>query len=268
MTKLGIDISSYQDSSVSYLKTKKKQGAQFLLVKLTENTNYLNPKAGAQIANGFKVFNTVGVYHFFHGRGTAEAQYFLAWVKKMGLDKSTVLAIDVEYNGLPTYTTTQVNIFLRYLIARGYKHVITYGSGSWFNVGRINHSALTADRAIWVAAYQTDRPGVVDADAWQFTDNFHGVDASYDFTGKLSGTKTKAKPTKAAYWSDSGLFEVTAKVIYAYTSTDFKTKRRVHLAKGSTFYGDAVKYGSVYRIKTKVGYFTANKKMVSLKHKK
>ncbi|HIW71063.1 MAG TPA: autolysin [Candidatus Levilactobacillus faecigallinarum] len=266
MSKIVIDVSGYQDSALSFFKTKKSQGAKSAIVKLTEETTYLNPKAGAQITNAYKTFDSVGAYHYFHGRGTAEAAYFLGWVKKMGLDKSTVLAIDVEDPGLPWATTSQVNVFLKYLISHGYKNVITYGPGSWFTSGRINRSQLV-DKHIWVAAYGVNQPGVANANSWQFSSAWHGIDASYDFDGSLSGTKTKAKPKKASYWSDSGLFEVTAKVIYAYKGTDFKVKRRVHFKKGTTFYGDAVKYGSVYRIKTKMGYFTANKSMVKLVRK-
>ena len=39
----GVDVASYQPSVVSYT------GAKFAVVKLTEGTNYLNPKAGQQI---------------------------------------------------------------------------------------------------------------------------------------------------------------------------------------------------------------------------
>lgn len=265
MTKLGIDISSFQDSSLSYLKTKKKQGAKFAIVKLTEDTNYLNSKAAAQISNGLKVFDSVGVYHFFHGRGTAEAAYFLAWVKHFGLDKSTVLAIDVEYQGLPSNATPQINVFLNYLRSRGYKNVITYGSRSWFTSSRIHRPSLT-DKAVWVAAYGTDRPGINSADAWQFTDAWHGVDASYDFTGKLSGSKTSSKPKKPSYWSDNGLYEViTSQVnVYGKVALDKADKRRMRLTKGSTIYGKAVKYKNIYRIKTDSGFITANKSMVKL----
>jgi len=265
MTKLGIDISSFQDSSLSYLKTKKKQGAKFAVVKLTEGLKYLNSKASEQVRNGLKVFDSVSVYHFFHGQGAAEAAYFLAWVKNLGLDKSTVLAIDVEYQGLPSDATRQINVFLNYLRARGYKHVITYGSLSWFTSGRIRRLGLT-DKAVWVAAYGTDRPGVSNADAWQFTDNWHGVDASYDFTGKLSGSKTTPKPKKPSYWSGNGLYEViTSQVnVYGKVALDKADKRRMRLTKGSTIYGKAVKYKSIYRIKTDSGFITANKGMVKL----
>lgn len=269
MTKKIVDLSSYQADSLAYMKQLKGWGADGIMVKLTEGTGYLSPKAGNQIANGFKVFDTVGVYHFFHGRGTAEAAYFLAWVKKMGLDKSTVLAIDVEAPGLTWATTGQVNVFLKYLISHGYKNVITYGSGSWFTSGRINRSKLV-DKAIWVAAYNNYGPGVSNANAWQNTDNWngHGVDCSRDFDGKLSGTNTAAKKIakKATYWSENGLYEViTDRVnVYGKPALDKANKRRIHFSKGSTIYGKAVKYGKIYRIKTDVGYISANKDYVKL----
>lgn len=266
MSKIVIDVSGYQDSSLSFFKTKKKQGASSAIVKLTEGTSYLNPKAGAQVANAYKTFGSVGAYHFFHGNGTAEAKYFLAWVKKFGLDKSTVLAIDVEATDLPWSTTSSVNTFLKYLIDHGYKNVVTYGSGSWFTSGRINRSKLV-DKHIWVAAYGTTQPGVANANAWQYTDNFHGVDASYDFDGTLSGTKSKpaAKAKKATYWSDNGLYEVLSKRVNVYGTLKFEAahKRRAYYTKGSRVYGKAVKYGKVYRIMTSTGnYITANKAMV------
>lgn len=269
MSKIVIDVSGYQASSLSFFKTKKKQGASSAIVKLTEGTSYLNPKAGAQVANSLKVFGTVGVYHFFHGNGAAEAKYFLAWARKFGLDKSTLLAIDVEASDLPWSTTSSVNVFLKYLISHGYKNVVTYGSGSWFTSGRINRAKLV-DKHIWVAAYQTDRPGVANANAWQFSDAWHGVDASYDFDGTLSGTKTAAKSTKAAYWSNNGLYEVLSKRANVYGTLKFEAahKRRSYYTKGSRVYGKAVKYGKVYRIELSKGNFiTANKSMVKLVRK-
>lgn len=59
-----------------------------------------------------------------------------------------------------------------------------------------------------MAAYGVSQPGVANANAWQYTDNFHGGDCSYDFDGKLSGKATKATPKKASYWADNGLYEV------------------------------------------------------------
>uniref|UniRef100_UPI00403F63A3 GH25 family lysozyme n=1 Tax=Lentilactobacillus hilgardii TaxID=1588 RepID=UPI00403F63A3 len=260
MPKLGIDVSSYQGSSVSYFQNFKKLGADFAVVKLTEGTNYLNPKANAQVTNSLKVFGTVSVYHFFRGYGTSEAKYFLAWVKKFGLDKSTVLVIDVEAPGLPYNTTPQVNAFLRYLINAGYKNVVTYGSGSWFNSGRIKRSELV-DKHIWVASYGTSQPGVDNANSWQFSDNWHGVDASYDFDGSLSGSKTS---DKASYYQSKklGLYEVTAPKLFVYKRKNFGklTQSDQLYAKGSRIWAYAVKYGKITHLKLKYanGYISSN----------
>lgn len=261
MPKIVIDLASYQGSSVSYFKTFKAHEVDAAMVKLTEGTNYLNPKASAQVTNAYKVFGAVGAYHFFHGNGTAEARYFLAWVRKFGLDKSTVLAIDVEASGLPYNTTPQVNVFLRYLINAGYKNVITYGSGSWFNSGRIKRSELI-DKHIWVAAYGVSQPGVANANSWQFTDNFKGlkVDASYDFDGSLSGSKMVAKPN---YYKSPkiGLYEVTSPVwIYKKKNFSKDTQSEQRLMKGSWMWAKAVKAGKITHLKLKYakGYISSN----------
>ncbi|MBU9788882.1 autolysin [Lentilactobacillus sp. G22-6] len=251
-----IDISAYQGESTLYLHPFKTHGVKSVMVKLTEGTSYLNPKAGSQVTNAFKVFGLVGVYHFFHGYGEAEARYFLSYVHKFGLDKSTVLAIDVEAQDLPWSTTHQVNVFLKYLIDHGYKHVITYGSASWFNSGRIKRADLV-DKHIWVAAYGTSQPGVANANSWQYTDDFHGVDCSLDFDGSLSGTKEDII-VKPVDYKTNGLYEVTADKLCAYrTKNKHLIKRRVVFVKGSRVYAKAVKTKHGYILKTAVGYISA-----------
>lgn len=258
MPKIVIDISSWQASGYSYLKSFKDHGADGLMVKITDGTNYVNPKASAQISNGLKIFDTVSVYHYFKGSGLAEAKYFLSKVRTFGLDKSTVLGIDVEDPSLRKYNTTQINVFLRYIKAAGYKNVITYGSASWFQEGRINRSALV-DKRIWVAAYGASQPGVSNANAWQFTDNWHGVDASYDFDGSLSGTKTSEKPS---YYVTPGLYQVRLKWLPVYRTTKFdkSAKRYDRYGTGSRFWATPVKYGKITRLYINgQGYVSSNK---------
>ncbi|WP_283680459.1 GH25 family lysozyme [Lentilactobacillus sp. Marseille-Q4993] len=263
MSSKVIDVSSYQSDTVSYFKKVYNAGARGMMVKLTEGLNYLNPKAGSQIVNGLKVFKSVGVYHYFLGNGQAEAQYFLAHIKTMGLTKDTVLGIDVEDPSLPYYNTAQVNVFLKYLRDHGYTHLVTYGSGSWFNSGRINRSHLI-DKHIWVAAYGVSQPGVNNANAWQYTDNLFGADCSYDFDGTLTGNNVKTKAEMPKYYNTPGLYEVTAKMIHAYRDKKFKVKRYVRWEKGSRFYGTPVKYGKITRLKTELGYVTSNTSKVKL----
>lgn len=264
--KLISDVASYQLDSLSFMKKLRSKGINGLMVKLTDGVDYLNPKASNQVTNGFKSgMESIGLYHYFHGDGQAEAKYFLAWVKAFKMDKSTPLAIDVEEPTLPASATHQVNVFLKELKDAGYKCRVVYGSASWFNSSRINYAKLT-DKNIWVASYGGTQPNVPHADAWQYTDNFRGmhVDASYDFSGVLTGSKFKTS-LRDLYWQDGKLFEaITDCHVYKSLSLVESNRRRTFVAKRSRFYGVPVKNGShgITTIKTKTGYVSANKKFV------
>jgi len=111
--------------------------------------------------------------------------------------------------------------------------------------------------------------GVNNTAIWQFTDNFKGlhVDASYDFKGILKSNGKSDTPIKPSYYASKGLFEVKADMVHAYNKLPLKgnkNKRYVRLAKGSRFYGVAVRNGDIYSLKTQVGYLTANKDYVDL----
>ena len=200
MTVEVADISGYQADSLDFMKQLSKY-AQSIIVKLTEGSEdglaYVNPKAFRQISNGFKVVPTVGVYHYFRGNSQKhgkqdpenEAKWFIKNIKLAGLDKSTVCVLDVEDATLMANVTADVNVFIDYMLRQGYRHLVVYASASWFNSKRINRQGLCQQVYIWVAAYGVDRPGVEAANAWQYTDNGHGlhVDFSYDFDGSLVG---------------------------------------------------------------------------------
>lgn len=201
MTAEVADISSYQHSNVIFMK-QLKQYASSLIVKLTEGSAsgsaYFNPKAIDQVSNGFEVFDTVGVYHYFRGNSQRygandpvnEAKWFYTKIKELGFNTDTVCAIDVEDQCLQDQVTADINLFLGYLWAKGYHKLIVYASGSWFTSGRIIRTQLYQHVPIWVAAYGVNQPGVDNVQAWQYSDNGHGlaVDFSYDFTGELTGT--------------------------------------------------------------------------------
>ncbi|TPR12410.1 GH25 family lysozyme [Apilactobacillus timberlakei] len=266
------DISSYQDKTLAYLHTLKNNGVKGVMVKLTDSTNYLNPNAAQQVTNAFKVgVQSVGLYHYYQGQPLAEAQYFLKWVKAFGMDKDTPLAIDVEdpYS-LPQYNTAGVNIFLNELKKAGYVCRVTYSSSSWFNAGRVNYAKLN-DKNIWVASYGSSQPNVDNSTAWQFTDNYKrlGVDGSYDFDGTLMGKRFKykapAKPKKETpkpnnnYLASGSNFLVLTDHLNVYNSAVFDQQNRTeyNYAKGSVFTGKLVKYGNIYRIQTKDGYYVS-----------
>lgn len=263
------DISSYQSDSLAFMNQLKSNGINGLMVKLTDGTTYLNPKSGNQVGNGLKTFKTVGLYHYYQGSPTAEANYFIKWVKAFGMDASTPLAIDVEDPSLYGDITSQINTFLSIVKANGYKCRVVYGSASWFNSKKINYARLS-DKNIWVASYGSSQPGVDRTNSWQFTDNYKGlhVDASYDFDGTLTGERftsivQPAKPAARAvpFVTDGRLF-YSETGVNAYHDQELSSQRRVRWGKGSYFYGSTVKVGNRYRIKTAVGYVSAYKDWV------
>ncbi len=209
------DISSYQDDSVSFMQSLA-QYAKSVIIKITEGSEagdaYVNPKAKAQVASAQQVFKTIGAYHYLKANsqeyGDAdpvnEAKWFIKNLEAVGLDKTTVCAVDVEDASLMQSTTHDVNLFLQYMDQQGYQNLMVYGSASWFTSGRIDQAKLYNKTPIWVASYGSSEPGVDNASAWQYTDNGHGlkVDFSYDFDGTLSGTK--ASSTSGNKGHDSG----------------------------------------------------------------
>lgn len=265
-----IDISSYQDYSLSFFKTKKAQGARGVAIKLTQGsasgTNYINPRAAAQIKNAAIVGLPIAAYHYFTSNSRvygvqdvkAEADFFCSVATKYGLDKSTVMVIDAEDGSNANPATADVNTFLTQVKSHGFNNIAIYSSGSWFSSGRINMSGAIT-RNFWVAAYGTDRPGVNGATQWQFTDNWYGVDASYDFTGLFTGNaKGGNKPSPAV-----------ATTVKKPSKPSGGSSDKVYTVKsGDTLSGIASKYGTTWQVlAAKNGIKNANKISVGQKLK-
>lgn len=68
----GIDVASYQP------ETFPTTGLDFVFVKATEGTTYVNTKAGRQVATARTAGLALGLYHFLHGGDVkAQAAYFV-----------------------------------------------------------------------------------------------------------------------------------------------------------------------------------------------
>lgn len=264
MAKLFGDYSSWQNDSYTYFNEMKKAGSHGAMIKITEGIDFINPKAGNQVYNSWKVFGQFGCYHFFQGMPVRESKFFLNTLKKFGVDKSTMIALDVESNKLKKDTTDDVNKFLNAMWNSGYHNLSVYGSAYWFNSGRIKINKLVHDPKIWVASYGSTTSGVSKTDAWQFTDNWHGIDQSIDYTGaftsELSITEEKPK-----YLEKGSYFQVKSDEISVYSDVHFKNKTGDTLQKGSKFHANVIKQGNIYRLKylDTFGYVTANAAFVS-----
>lgn len=87
----GIDVASYQADT--YATT----GLDFVFVKATEGTSYINPKMGRQAATARTAGLALGFYHFLHpGNIKGQAAYF---VEKCASLEGDLLVCDWETTG-------------------------------------------------------------------------------------------------------------------------------------------------------------------------
>ena len=94
----GIDISSYQAG----IQQSKLSTTQFVIVKFTQGTNYLNPYAVTQYSLAKKAGKLLGTYHYGAGGDPVkEAQYY---IKSIG-DRvgECILALDWEGKQNPKF---------------------------------------------------------------------------------------------------------------------------------------------------------------------
>lgn len=257
MTTTFVDVSSFQGNSQAYFEGLKKHGVTNAIVKATEGTGYTNN--GAQFGNAIKAFGTVGLYHFLHGEPVAEAKHFISTLESWGATKDTLVVVDVEAPDIQSKDVTGLtNQWINTVYDAGYHDIMVYASESWFN-SVLSINKLAHKPKIWVAKYSSAKPSVARYDAWQFTDNYKGlkVDASYNYNDIF------AEVDKPQYWKDGSLFECKVP-LHVFKTLDFSkdNRRRVYLGKWTRIYGEPVKNGSIYSLKTAIGYISANKAYV------
>ena len=244
----GVDVASYQPSVVSYA------GAKFAIVKLTEGTNYLNPKAGQQIKSAKDHGYYVGGYFYANHSGSvtqarAEAKYAVAKAKALGIPSGAVLADDFEQgsgnnvNGSATANTDAVIAAMQVIKEAGYKPLVYSGAYVLRNRVSISRIVKSFGTCLWVASYKVSGrqdyadfnyfPSMDGVAIWQFTDNYRGlgVDGNICLIDlKISSNSSQPKPAKKATeslsqhpvvkWNIGAVAVVSnAKGAYVYTSS-------------------------------------------------
>ncbi len=186
----GVDVASYQSTTVNYA------GAKFAFVKLTEGTEYTNPKAEAQIksakANGLMV---MGYFYANHSasvsRARSEAKYAVAKAKAYGIPAGSYLADDWEQgsgnsvNGSTSANTDAVLAAMQVIKEAGYKPLIYSGAYNFRNRLSISRIVKSYGTCLWVASYKISGrqdyadfnyfPSMDGVAIWQFTDNYRGL---------------------------------------------------------------------------------------------
>lgn len=212
----GVDVASYQATDMS---AYHKAGASFAIVKLTEGTDYLNPKASKQVASSRANHLHTHAYHFANfgssvSQAKKEAKYFLNWVKKTNISKKRMLFLDWEagsgnfVTGPKTSNTAAILAFMDAVKAAGYRPGLYSGV-------ELMRSAIDTKRVIskfgaclWVASYPTMSaastanfnyfPSMDGVAIWQFTSNWKGLNVDGNVAlvdlNSASASPSPAKP--------------------------------------------------------------------------
>ena len=249
----GVDVSSYQSSIVSYA------GAKFAIVKLTQGTGYINPKAKDQIQSAKAHGLYVGGYFYANHSGSitqarAEAKYAVEKAKALGIPSGAILADDFEQgsgnnvNSNATANTDAIIAAMQVIKEAGYKPLVYSGAYVLRNRMSISRIIKTFGTCLWVASYKIsgrqDRadfnyfPSMDGVAIWQFADNYRGlsVDGNISLVDlKISSvsstTKSKKKTVESrsqhpvVKWNIGAVAVVSnRKGAYVYTSSKLNKK--------------------------------------------
>ncbi|MFC9651795.1 glycoside hydrolase family 25 protein [Streptomyces sp. NPDC059892] len=155
MTTKGIDVSSHQSSSYS------TADLDFVFVKATEGTSYVNPKMTAQAGRARDAGLVVGFYHFLRpGDMKAQARYF---VEKCASVEYDPLFADWEDDGV---SCAEKDAFISEVKRlRGSNHRVGLYCGQYYWLHRDTTSNV--GDALWIADYVTAGKPRIKA-AWKF----------------------------------------------------------------------------------------------------
>ena len=244
----GVDVASYQSISVNYT------GAKFAIIKLTQGTDYLNPKADQQIKSA-KAHGLLPAGYFYANHGNSvsqarsEAKYAVAKAKALGIPEGSYLADDFEQgsgnsvNGGASANTDAVIAAMQVIKEAGYKPLIYSGAYNFRNHLSISRIIKSFGSCLWVASYKVSGrqdyadfgyfPSMNGVAIWQFTNNYKGynVDGNIAVVDlKVSSHSSTDKPTNkpveslsqhpVVKWNIGAVAVVsTAKGAYVYTGS-------------------------------------------------
>ena len=220
--KTFIDVSSHNgDISVDDYRALARQGVGGVVVKLTEDTWYNNPKAPSQVRNAQIAGLQVSTYHFSRytteEEARAEARFYIQAAQKLNLPKSTVMVNDFEDSKMLPNINRNTQAWVNEMRKHGYNNLMFYTSASWLDENNIGYRGPVSTSQFgienfWVAQYPSATLTATSAKnmrynaktgAWQFsaTANLlpgrHVFDHSIDYTGRFTANASvEADPTQ------------------------------------------------------------------------
>ena len=220
--KTFIDVSSHNgDISVDDYRALARQGVGGVVVKLTEDTWYNNPKAPSQVRNAQIAGLQVSTYHFSRytteEEARAEARFYIQAAQKLNLPKSTVMVNDFEDSKMLPNINRNTQAWVNEMRKHGYNNLMFYTSASWLDENNLGYRGPVSTSQFgienfWVAQYPSTTLTATSAKnmrynaktgAWQFsaTANLlpgkHVFDQSVDYTGRFTANASvEADPTQ------------------------------------------------------------------------
>ena len=261
----GVDVASYQSTDLS---AYSKAGASFAIVKLTQGTNYTNPKASAQVQSARNGHMYVHAYHYAEfgnsvGQAKKEAAHFIKVAKQDNIDiaKSRYLWLDWEsgsgnvVTGPKAANTTAIIAFMDAIKAAGW-HVGLYSGASLLrNSIDTDQIVKKFGTCLWVASYPVSGPvsspdfgyfpsmnGVA---VWQFTDNWKGLNVDGNVAVVDLQKADEPAPRKAASdWVKKGGVFTLGEALRLHKSPNIDSGSIAQLKEGDVVNFDAVLQGS------------------------
>lgn len=209
--KTFIDVSNHNgEISVDDYRALARQGVGGVVVKLTEDTWYNNPKAASQVRNAQIAGLQVSTYHFSRytteEEARAEARYFIQAAQNLNLPKSTVMVNDFEDSKMLPNINRNTQAWVNEMRKHGYNNLMFYTSASWLDENNLGYRGPVSTSQFgienfWVAQYPSSTLTATSAKnmrynaktgAWQFsaTANLlpskHVFDHSVDYTGRFT----------------------------------------------------------------------------------
>ena len=174
----GIDISAYQtDIDIAAVNP------DFVIVKVTEGVDYVNPAWKDQIRQAYDQNRPIGVYHYVDGSGAAaEADHFVT--EGADWNGHVMWCVDWEAGGNDAWgSTAYLKEFIEAVKARnGGKRIMLYASAGVYP----HDVAAACDTGKWIAQYADMNPHGWDDAPW--TDGtWKARIHQYTGTGRVAG---------------------------------------------------------------------------------
>lgn len=209
----GVDVASYQATDMA---AYHKAGASFAIVKLTEGTDYVNPKASKQVDSSRANHLYTHAYHFARfgssvNQAKKEAAYFIKVAKFQKISQKRMLWLDWESGSGNTVTGTKaantaaVLAFMDAIKAAGWRPGLYSGASLMRTAIDTAQVVKKYGTCLWVASYPTMAavstadfnyfPSMDGVAIWQFTSNWRGLGVDGNVAvAEINATEPAPKP--------------------------------------------------------------------------